>query len=401
MSLLLGQFEGSITVLVRIVGLAVLAGLVSGTAAIVFRWYARDQIPRHLAILVGLGAIAIWLNSLVALSQYIEPIDAPLTPAAAAVDVAAFIAGGFTAALGRRGGDRIALRSSAFAGRGLTGGDLGDLNQLVRTGGRVITLTVPDEIEDITGYDPVDGAVKSSLSGTTFHFPRGLTVTELRERFVARLREEYDVGHIDVDLAPEGTIEYLALGSRAAGLGPTLSPGTVAVALRADPAPDATPGDTVQVWRSDSQPRHLATGEFRGCAGDVVTLALDARDAEELDRETAYRLATLPANARADREFATMLRAADETMSVATVAAGSELDGATVGDIDATVVAVESGDEPVKTIPSRTHVLEAGDVVYAIARPERLRQLKSVASAQEKPESSRGSISASSPESDR
>ena len=383
MILLLGQFEGSITMLVRIVGLAVLAGLVSGIAAIVFRWYARDQIPRHLAILLGLGAIAIWLNSLVALSQYIEPIDAPLTPTAAAVDVAAFVAGGFAAALGRRGGDRIALRSSAFAGGGFTGSDLGELNQLVRTGGRVITLTVPDEIEDITGYDPVEESVKTSLAGTTFHFPRGLTVTELRERFVTRLRDEYDVGYVDVDLAPEGTIEYLALGSRAAGLGPTLSPGTVAVALRADPAPDATPGDTVQVWRSGGQPRHVATGEFRGRAGDVATLALDARDAEELDRETAYRLATLPANARADREFATMLRAADETMSVATVAAGSELDGATVGEIDATVVAVESGDEPVTTIPPRTHVLAAGDVVYAIARPERLRLLKTIARAQE------------------
>lgn len=50
---------------------------------------------------------------------------------------------------------------------------------------------------------------------------RGLTVDELRRRITTRLREDYGVGNVDIELTEEGTVDYLAVGSRAAGIGPT------------------------------------------------------------------------------------------------------------------------------------------------------------------------------------
>ena len=85
---------------------------------------------------------------------------------------------------------------------------------------------------------------------------------------------------------------------------------------------------------------------------------------------------TLPADPQVDREFAGLLRAAAETMGVVSVAAGSELVGATPGALDATVVAVRSAAGTVEAIPSRSLTLAAGDAVYAVGRPETLRRLE-------------------------
>ena len=54
----------------------------------------------------------------------------------------------------------------------------------------------------------------------------------------------------------------------------------------------------------------------------AVTVALDESDAERLTDETGYRIVTLPAEAQADREFASLLRNADETMATVIVEAG-------------------------------------------------------------------------------
>ncbi|MFB6157857.1 MAG: TrkA C-terminal domain-containing protein [Haloferacaceae archaeon] len=169
---------------------------------------------------------------------------------------------------------------------------------------------------------------------------------------------------------------YLAVGSRVAGLGPTLAPGTVACTVRADPGIGASPGDVVQVWRTDPEPERVVTAELRATGGDAATLAVDAVEASALDGTTTYGLLTLPAEPRAEREFPAALRAADETMGVATVAAGSPLDGATVDDVGGTLVAVGPPDGPVEAIPRRDRPLAAGDTLYVVARPEELRRVE-------------------------
>ncbi|MFB6072008.1 MAG: TrkA C-terminal domain-containing protein [Halobacterium sp.] len=89
---------------------------------------------------------------------------------------------------------------------------------------------------------------------------------------------------------------------------------------------------------------------------------------------------TLPYEPGADRQFASLLRSADETMTVATVEVGSALDGASVADAAGTVVAVRSTDG-VDPIPARDRVLAPGDTLYVVARPDVARRLDVAAAA--------------------
>ena len=360
----------------QLVGLALLAGVVAAVVAFAYRWYVRERVPRGLALLVGLAGIAVYLNTTAALGQAITGSGNPADVEVALFNIAAFASGTVGAILGRRVGDRVA--SEVFAGSDAAV-DKG-VGRLVRTVGRVITVELPEEVDDLVGYDPVPATTKETLAGRTFVFPRGLTVAQLRERLVDRLETDYPVGHVDVELTADGSVEYLAVGARAAGLGPTLPPGTAAVPVRADPALAASAGDTVQVWETDP-PRRVLTAELRGVGGDVVTLAVDAADTPKLDPERTYRLVTLPVEDRPDREFVSLLRAAREAVSSATVAADSPLDGLPVGALSLSVVAVTSADGAVVPTPARRHVLAPGETVFAIGPPEALRRLERGAAA--------------------
>ena len=267
-----------------------------------------------------------------------------------------------------------------FALSGIEGID-GKTSRIVRTVGRMTPVTLPpaDGIEDMDTYEPVPVEKKAEIAERTLLFPRKLTVEELRDRLVERVKDDFGVGHVDVDVAADGTVGYFAVGSRATGLGPTLAPGRAAVALSADPPNNATAGDMVQVWRTDTEPERVATGELRGVAGDVATLALDESDAATLSVEGGYRLVTLPAEPQADREFASLLRNADETMATVTVTADGGLVGTAVGDVTAVVAAVRSAEGTVQAIPARAYTFAAGDTAFLVGRSDAIRQFESAA----------------------
>lgn len=360
------------TQLLRVVGLTVLSGIVAMAVAIAYRWYFRQRVPSGVALLGGISAVAIYLNTRGALGAVVIGQVGYLEFEAVLFNTAAFMTAGLITPLALRLGDRIA--TSAVAVSGVTDVE-GDVSRLVTTVGRRTAVTLPDRIEAIEGYDPVPTSVTEGLAGRTFIFPRGLTVDGLRKRLVTRLKADYEVGYVDVDLTADGTVEYLALGQRMAGIGPTLGPGAGAIAIRADPPNAASPGDLVQVWRTDGDtPKRVTTAEVRGVAGDVVTLALDEHEAHQL-AGGEYRLLTLPAQSRPGREFAGLLRAAEETMATVTVEEGTELLGKQVLDLSATVVAIKPADGPIEPIPKRERVLESGDRVYLVARPAVIRQL--------------------------
>lgn len=357
--------------------LALGAGVLGGIIAAVHRWYARSRVPEGLAILIGLSGVALVLNTTSALGSLIQNPGGSesLELSAIAVNTATLGLSAIAAAAGARSVDRLTeLVLDRDTARAV------DVSGLVRARGRVITIDLPAEIEDIEGYDPVRPEQKESLAGETLVFPRGLTVDELRERLVTRLKSDYGVGYVDVDLNVAGDVEYLAVGSREAGLGPTLSPESCAVAVHADPAFAASAGDVVQVYRpAESGFERVCAAELRGTAEDVVTLAVDVADVSKLDQSTRYRLVTLPVEPRSDREFASLLRAAEETMSLVTLGADSPLVASSVGAIDASVVAVRSEDGSIEPIPARSRPLAAGESLYVIARPDRLRKLDAAA----------------------
>ncbi|GAB3683689.1 hypothetical protein GCM10028857_11610 [Salinarchaeum chitinilyticum] len=391
----------------RILAMAIGSASVAAAASLAYRWYSGGSIPEGVPILLGVSIVATALNTTATLQKSLVA-DELVGGSAAGYTLAAFAVGTIAADAGRRAGEHLAGDLPSVESVRTMESDVGSL---VRAAGRVIRVRVPETIEDIDGYEPVPKEVKADLAGTTFLFPRRMTVGELRERLVERLKRDYEVGHVDVELAEDGSVEYLALGRRLAGVGQTLAPGTVAVAIRADPAFTATPGDRVQIWRPPesaqavsaempeekleeaddesvhdsgvangadapaSEPTQVTTGELRATVGEVVTIAVDESDADLLDDDVRYRLVTLPASVQTEREFASLLRSADETMGSITVEAGSDLDGSSVESIDLTVVALQSNGD-VSAIPPGDRVLDAGETVYVVGRPDGIRRLE-------------------------
>lgn len=365
----------------RVIALAVSAAIVGGVAGIVHRWYAGRRVPDGLSVLAGLSLVAIYLNTAGALGEVIGGQLELLAFETAIFNIVTFAIAALTAVGGGRVGDRIGVDLVAVSGAKRVDADV---SRIVRTVGRLTTIQIPDGIEDIGGYASVDAATKEKLSGQTLVFPRGLTVEELRRRFIERLRLDYGVGHVDVEFTADGTIEYLAIGGHESGLGPTLPPGSAAVAIRADPPNNASAGDVVQLWTDPGSdpsvaPKRVTNAELRGTAGDLVTLAMDEADAKRIDSDRQYRLVTLPVTARADREFAAQLRTAAETMGITTVEAGSVLAGNPLGVLDLPIVAVGTIDGDVEALPTRKRPIRVGETLYAIGSPDRLRKLEAAA----------------------
>ena len=365
---------------VTLVTVAVVTVLVAGGAALAYRWYFRTEIPEGVTSLLGVAVVALYLNTTSLGSVAIGENPALLSPESVLFNLVSLGVAAVTAPVGRYAGDRLAVDVFALSGAKQLEGEL---TGIVRAVGRFTAVTLPpaDEIGDMDTYDPVSPEKKAEIAETTLLFARKLSGSELRERLVSRLKAEYGVGYVDVDLDADGTVEYFAVGSRAAGLGPTLAPGSAAVAVAADPPNNATVGDTVQLWRDEPEPERVATGELRGVAGDAVTVALDESDAERLTDEAGYRLVTLPAEPQADREFASLLRNADETMASVAVGAGSDLDGSTVGEVGAVVAAVRPAESSVRPIPPRSYAFGAGDLVYLVGRPDAIRRFETAAAA--------------------
>lgn len=360
------------TQLLDVLGMTVLSGMVAAVVAGVYRASFGQRIPSEVALLAGVSAVAIYLNTRGALGAVVIGNVGYLEFEAVVFNTVAFLTAGLVTPLALRVGDRIV--SSAVAISGVTDVE-GEVSKFVTTVGRRTPVHMPEKIADIEGYDPVPDSVTENLAGRTLLFPKRLTVGELHDRLVTRLKADYDVGYVDAEVAADGTVEYLALGQRVAGIGPTLGPGQAVVAIEADPPNAASSGDLVQVWdEGEEMPSRVTTGEIRGVAGDTVTVALDATDARAIAGHS-YRLVTLPVQPAADREFAGLLRAAAETMATVTVEADSTLAGRAIRDVDATVVAIKPADGEIQPIPPRDRTLDAGDRVYLVARPAVIRSL--------------------------
>ncbi|MFC6785158.1 hypothetical protein [Halobaculum halobium] len=241
----------------RLAGFAVASFLVATVAAAAYRWFVSEPVPRGLTTLLGTAVVAVYLNT-VGLFSTVIPVGGiatadPFAPMAVLRNVVSLLIAAGTAPLGRRVGDRFATNVTA-----VTGGDRveGELSRFARTVGRIRTVTLPDEIADIDGYDPVDDDTKELLAGETLLFPKRLSGEALHEALLTRLKEEYDVGHTDAEFDGD-SVTHLGIGRRIAGIGPTLGPGTRAVAIRADPPTGAVRETSYRCGASRSRPLPL------------------------------------------------------------------------------------------------------------------------------------------------
>jgi hypothetical protein len=393
----LGSVGVDVADLARVLGMALLGGLAGVVLGALYRGMTDERAPPVYPLLVGLGVVGAWLNTASALIAVVG--TEPMALERATTNLLALIAGGVGALGGARVGDDLAPDVLALAGRRDLDREVG---RVVQTVGRFTAVRVPEEIADIEGDEPVADAKKAELAGRELLFPRGLTVAELRERLVDRLKRDYGVGRVDAELSETGELTHLALGRRPAGVGATLPPGRAAVAVEADPAFDASPDDRVQVWERAADPaegsddgpspsaaddkpegaRRVATADVRAVDGDVVTLSLPSDRARTIDQGATHRLVTLPTGERPEREFVSLLRAANETMEKLPIGSGSVLDGVPVAALKPHVVAVDA-EGAVTTLPDPRYVLRGGETVYVVGRADELRRVRFAAEGRE------------------
>ena len=355
---------------IQIIGLTLLAAMTTASAAWFYRMRFHERLPDGASLIIGLGIVAVYLNTQLFLIEYVIDDGDPLEFGRALATLAVFVFASMGSLAGLSAGDRFG-ESERFTWARV---DM-SLNPIVRATGRYITVTLPDDIEDIEGYDPVSAETKTAIAGLSMDFPRGLTVQALESQLIERLTDKHDIGYVDVDLTAEGSVSFIAVGQRAAGLGPSLPTGTAAVALRADPPFSATPGDTVEIWLP-GEDVHVGTAELRASVeSGIVTVVCSKAVADRIDPDTTYRLMTLPAEIHVEREFALILRRHETTMGVIDIDGESQLVGTSLGDIDGAVMAVQHG-QRVETIPPTDRTIAAEDRLFILARPEGLRALE-------------------------
>lgn len=371
---LLGSLAG--VSIARVIGMAVLSGVVAGAVATVYRGLTDETIPLVYPLVVGVGAAGVWLNTASALVAVLG--QEPTVLAGAVTNTVALAAAALGAVAGARGGDALAPNVLALTGRR----DLDrEMSRVVRTVGRFTTVTVPKKIDDIEGDEPVDPIKKDELAGRELVFPRGLTVAQLRQRLIERIKRDYGIGRVDVEITEEGEITHLAVGRRIAGIGATLPPRTAAVAVDADPGFDASPDDRVQVWeRSAAGTERVATADVRAVDGDAVTLALGTGRARSIDQTATHRLVTLPSRDRPEREFAALLRASHDTMEAITIEPGAPLTGLPVGALKLPIVALRRA-RSLTTLPPPQRALSGEDTIYVVGRQDELRRVRSASQA--------------------
>lgn len=373
---MIGTFLGASIpgALLQVAGLTLLAGLVTGAVSFLYRVQVKAEIPDGVLVLIGLGIVALFLNTRLALVQFIGEDAQPLSLDNALWTLATFLLAGAASLGGARYGERLG-ESGRLSGRKVRPA----LSPIVRATGRFITVELPHEIETIEGYDAVPDETRANLEGASMDFPKGLTLEELRTQLVARLKEEHAVGYVDVDLTEEGDVEHLAIGQRAIGLGPALPPGFTALAVRSDPPLSATPGDAVQIWRpgdGETGPERVGRGELRASTESVATIATKPQTARKISIQDEYRLVTTATGSNADREFASMLRRSDETLGVFELSEESSLIGVSIRALDLTVIAIQAAEGTIETLPPASRSIQAGDRLYALGKPESLRKLQ-------------------------
>ncbi|MCU4717773.1 hypothetical protein [Halapricum hydrolyticum] len=363
--------EWTIRALVRILGFGLLAGVVAVTVAFVYRWYSRGRLSLGVGLFAGLSIPSAWLYAGTAAGG---PLVSP-TPlfhrASGAYVLGVFATAAIAAEAGRRTGDRLACDVydiDDVAGRGAAAA-------LVRAASLAVSVTVPDTIERLDGYEPIGEPTRARLADRTMLFPRRLDADQLGDRLAERVRDDFDVEYVHAEVALGGTVERFAVGARPSGLSPRLPPGVSAVGIEADPPASVGSGDPVEVWhdRGDAtQP--VATGSVRATDGDVTTAVVDTDDALALDGDRQYRLLVRPAAVEDARELAEHVWESEATVTTTTVSSGDLLEGEFVGWLPGAVLLIERSDEAIP-FPEASVTLQAGDSLYVLGMPAQHQEL--------------------------
>lgn len=359
------------TAILNIVGLGLLAGVTATCAAVVYRRTTTRALPIGAGIIAGVAVAAAWPNYL-AVDSGAVIAETPLLRYTTGYYLAAVcLVSTATATVGHQVGDRVAC--DVYGVDRISADN--ETAAVLRSGERVVTVELPEEVDTLDGYRPVSEQCLRRLEGETLLFPRRLSREELESRLERRIETDFDVDYAAATIADDGTVSTLAVGRQPPGLGPSLAPDEAAVAVRATPTPTASAGDPVEVWAGDDETL-VATGTVRATVGETVTLVVDRDVADRLDVDGEYRITTRPTRTTETEAFLSVLRETPETISALTVEANGSLEGEFVSWLPMAVLAiVRDGD--VIPFPEQRETLQAGDTVYVVGTPAAFEEIES------------------------
>lgn len=349
----------------QLLGLGLAAGVAATGLAVGYRRVTTRAVPDGAAPFLGVLTVGCWLlgdaivrGSLVGTTALTDEATATYVLAAAAV-------GGLAGTAGGRLGDRFATDVYGIDRIDAAGPQA----ERLRDARLVVSLELPSEIETASGYGPVPEPVERSLANAAVRLPSALPDDAIADRIERRVATDHDVDHVRVALGETGDVDAIAVGRERRGVGPEIPPGTVAVAVRADPAADASSGDPIELWSADPADAALvARGRLHSRDGDVATVVVPEDAVGDVSPLARYRLVT-PADAPTDRgRFLALVRSAPETTISLDVTAGGPLEGEFVGWLPGVVLAVRRGDS-VLPFPADNETLQPGDVAFCLGRP--------------------------------
>ncbi|THE66036.1 hypothetical protein D8Y22_03685 [Salinadaptatus halalkaliphilus] len=355
------------TVAIGTVGSGLLAAIVGGFVAGWYRSRTKRAPPAGTVPMIGLAAVTGYWLVVAATTGSIVP-GAPLEHQLSAGMLLATVAvAGVAGTVGGRFVDRLACQVGEIPRLEADG----EPAAAVRDARLAVSLELPATIDDAEGYRPVDESTTRRLSGTTIELPHALSIDERRDRIERQLTADYDIDYTDVTMAEDGTVDRVLVGRHAPGLGTTVPPKTVGVAIRAECPSEASLGDSVEIWSTAAGGRLLATGTLRATDGSIATVVVDADRTPALADDERYRLVTRPAGPTGGYEFASTLHALEATVSTITVEPDGDLVGEFVGWLPGRVLVIDRDDD-LLAVPETNEPLRAGDTCWVLAHPDEL-----------------------------
>ncbi|WP_255195153.1 potassium channel family protein [Halorarius litoreus] len=370
----------------------IIPGLVAWSMGFVFKYFTGVSIPGFGVVVMALALAGVNGGLLALTDQTI--LDSTSGPVIVTAIVVVLMISLYSHAKGDAMGAAFPRRLSlkSLRERSLST----DVVELVGGRGQV-RVSVSGEVTDMEGYPPLTPEIRRGIREGDWTFPAELSVGELENRFAERLRTEFDLSDVSVQLderanatvvaAPplSGLSKRVPAGHRAVSVD-TLVPtgmgrsdevelvtaettirGTV-LSAESEPSdgPAVTDGGEVTTEEPATQPATTTTG------GDGrVTVAVPRIRAKTLVAADRPRLVVQPRGTRREFELISLLRRAGKRFRKLTLRADSELVGSTLAEAslreshEVAVLAVRRPDGWVIAPRGQTE-LTAGDQLFVV-----------------------------------
>ena len=276
-----------------------------------------------------------------------------------------------------------------------------------------VRIHVVGQVADMEGYPPLPEELRAEIRNAELTFPADLRVAELEERVADRLRTEFDLGEVGVDIDERGRASVTA-APPFSGLSKRVADGRHAVSVDGLVPTGLARGDEVTLITTDAQVRGTAVSARSGertPAPDIdhrseaepedgadpdpvrapttaggegrLTVAVTRTDVQPLLRADMAKVVVESRGTRREYELVSLLRRADRRFRRLTVGPDSPLAGTRFADLHlreeygVDVLAVRR-DRGWSISPAGDDVLAAAETVLAVGDRDALDRFQDV-----------------------